>query len=264
MRIFNTSSRLGQYHSLTQVLTQYQYQFQYQKCSIPIPKISSIEFPGFDPHQHKSKRRCSNYTLLLPKRVDKICDDWWFPFRHKLCDKMCTSEIDIEGTSFTLYLLPLLSLLKEYFPDYHVYADDKPIFWTWELSDSLVAEILVLEKVAENFSYRNLKLNLNCCRTQCMLVNNLRVCLSESFVMGILSKWNVVLKLIGAVLDRKLSFCKFLNMVRGSCCFHLRSFPSFRKVSFGTTRFQSWASWPAGLTFPTHCFMAYLNIWLKS
>ena len=46
MRIFNTSSRLGQYHSLTQVLTQYQYQFQYQKCSIPIPKISSIEFPG--------------------------------------------------------------------------------------------------------------------------------------------------------------------------------------------------------------------------
>ena len=47
MRIFNTSSRLGQYHSLTQVLTQYQYQFQYQKCSIPIPKISSIEFPGW-------------------------------------------------------------------------------------------------------------------------------------------------------------------------------------------------------------------------
>ena len=46
MRIFNTSSRLGQYHSLTQVLTQYQYQFQYQKCSIPIPKISSIEFPA--------------------------------------------------------------------------------------------------------------------------------------------------------------------------------------------------------------------------
>ena len=52
MRIFNTSSRLGQYHSLTQVLTQYQYQFQYQKCSIPIPKISSIEFPD---HNFKKK-----------------------------------------------------------------------------------------------------------------------------------------------------------------------------------------------------------------
>ena len=60
MRIFNTSSRLGQYHSLTQVLTQYQYQFQYQKCSIPIPKISSIEFPGFKQVERYGSREVSD------------------------------------------------------------------------------------------------------------------------------------------------------------------------------------------------------------
>ena len=72
MRIFNTSSRLGQYHSLTQVLTQYQYQFQYQKCSIPILKISSIEFPGRFisikrnlPNNLSTSQKASVYVLYI-------------------------------------------------------------------------------------------------------------------------------------------------------------------------------------------------------
>ena len=101
-----------------------------------------------------------------------MCNDRWFS-----CDTKHVTESNINNRHWGVFYfsVPVASPLSAGFLDYHVFADDKTLFWQFGFSTLLVANLLLLRRVIGNFVKLlcSRKLEFFSSKTRCMFMDNL-------------------------------------------------------------------------------------------